>query len=43
MITALRIRMTPLQLAENIKNRDILAPINQDFTGGWPYQRISRC
>jgi hypothetical protein len=42
-ITALRIRMTPVQLAENIKNREIVTLIKQDLTGVWSYQPISRC
>lgn len=38
-----RIRMMPLQLAENIKNREIDALIKQYLTGVWLYQLISCC
>jgi hypothetical protein len=34
--------MTPLQLAENIKNREIVALIKQHLAELWPYQLISR-
>jgi ankyrin repeat protein len=34
--------MTPLQLAENIKNREIVALIKQYLAELWPYQLISR-
>ena len=43
MIIALRIRMTPVQPAENIKNREILTLVKQDLNGVWLHQPISRC